>query len=155
VTVLRNIRALLRYGGRAFIEFNNALFALFSQNRVSKDWLLSELLAGVSGPIRASMEREIAQRFNLDWPPATSRSAHDNPAYRRRFYNPLTLPELLRSAGFGAPRFYWYHYHAGFPWLQAEHAPEEWATQCLALENTDDWRGYFLCSVVLVEAEAV
>ena len=154
-TVLANLRGLLRLGGRAFIEFNNALFALFTLNRVSRDWILGELLAGVSGPIRAAMEMEIAQRFNLDWPPKDSRRAHDNPAYPRRFYNPFTLPEMLRVAGFGPPRFYWYHYHAGFPWLHRPDDEAEWAKQCLALENPDDWRGYFLCSVVLVETEAV
>lgn len=44
---------------------------------------------------------------------------------------------------------------SGFPWLQAEHDEAEWAAQCLALEDPDDWRGYFLCSVALVEAEAI
>ena len=154
-TVLANLRGLLRLGGRAFIEFNNSLFALFTLNRVSKDWILGDLLAGVTGPIRLAVEQEIDKRFNLDWPPRDSRRAHDNPAYPRRFYNPFTLPEMLRLAGFGSPRFYWYHYHAGFPWLHRADDEAEWAKQCLALENPDDWRGYFLCSVVLVETEAI
>ncbi len=71
-----------------------------------------------------------------------------------KFHNPLEIPGLLRASRFGGARFHWYQFHAAPPWL-AEELGDLFDAESVKLEHhTDDWRGIFLCSAVLVDADA-
>jgi hypothetical protein len=76
-------------------------------------------------------------------------------AIRANFHNPFEIPKLLADGGFENPKFHWYHFHASMPMIQNE-LGDLHDVESLAMEHelSNDWRGYFLCSAVLVEADA-
>ena len=151
------MRAFLRPGGRLFLEFRNKLFSLFTFNAHTKDFILNDLMAGVSEKARDAMQAE------LDWRCADTREASSAQhaggtgydAIRAKFHNPFELAPLLADAGFKFGKIHWYHYHPAMPRL-AESLGAEFRKEGFLLEHdAKDWRGYFLCSAGVVEAEAI
>ena len=71
------------------------------------------------------------------------------------FHNPFELVELFDEAGFENPRIHWYHYHPGLP-RHEKALGWRWREEAMKLEHeTSGWRGMFLCSAGVVEADAV
>lgn len=156
---LRNMRTLVKSGGKLLIEFRNSLFSLFTFNRYTHDFIVNELLAGVSDETRKAVSQKLAEHVRMDLPPVRDKTPDGSgPGYdliKAKFHNPFELPSLLQSAGFINPVFHWYHYHAAPPMLQND-LGSRFDTDSIAMEHRppNDWRGYFLCSAVLVEADA-
>ena len=154
---LRNMRTLVRTGGKALIEFRNKLFSLFTFNRFSHDFIVDELLAEVAPEVKAAVSAELKKRCAMDLPAAGGKGG--NLRYediRARFHNPFELPPLFEAAGFRFVRLHWYHFHAAPPLAEAAVGTDTFRRESMRLEGrTDDWRGYFLCSAGVVEADAV
>ena len=154
--MLENIGMIVRKGGKVFIEFRNKLFSLFTMNRYSKDFILEDLLAGVSEDIRTSVEKELDKRLATDVPPKRETvDGKDAPGYDAilaKFHNPFELVELFEKCGYGNCKLHWYHYHPAPPMMQ-EQLGQAFRDGAIALEHEGSWRGYFLCSAGIVEAD--
>ena len=154
--VLDNMASLVRPGGTVFIEFRNKLFSLFTLNRYTHEFVLNDLLAGVSDDLKAIVDEELRARVDMEAPairgvtPDLQAPGYD--AILSKFHNPLEADELFRRHGFRDIRLLWYHYHPAMPALEVR-APELFRREAIAMEReSSNWRGYFLCSAYVVEA---
>jgi 2-polyprenyl-3-methyl-5-hydroxy-6-metoxy-1,4-benzoquinol methylase len=157
---LRNMHALLKPGGKLLVEFRNALFSLFTFNRYTHDFIVDDLLKDVTKPIRDKVSESLQGICRMDMPPVRDVAPDGSgPGYdliQAKFHNPLELPDLLGKSGFGEIKNHWYHFHAAPPML-SDLLGDALDEESMKLEHggTDDWRGNFLCSAVLVEAAAL
>jgi SAM-dependent methyltransferase len=143
--MLETVKMCLRPGGSAFIEFRNKLFSLFTFNRLTRDFIIDDLLAGVAPSIKEAVAAELERRCNMNVPPVR--------AYDRmlsKFHNPFELQELFKACGFDGVTVHWYHYHPAPPMLEKE--VPDFRQAAMALEHGGDWRGMFLCSAGVIEA---
>jgi len=159
VVVLARVCEAVRPGGLVIVEARNQLFSLFTLNRYSRDFFVSELirpqtLMGADPTaLRAALE-ELDQRFRTDLPPVR-RGREGEPGYDEvlsRTHNPLVLREQMGAVGFRNVRLLFYHYHALPPMLE-RHLPDVFRKQSLALEDPQNWRGYFMASAFILVGE--
>lgn len=154
--MLENIGMIVRKGGKVFIEFRNKLFSLFTMNRYSKDFILEDLLAGVGDEIKATVGKELDKRLATDVPPKRETiEGKDAPGYDAilaKFHNPFELVELFEKCGYGNCKLHWYHYHPAPPMMEKQ-LGQSFRDGAIALEHEGSWRGYFLCSAGVVEAD--
>jgi SAM-dependent methyltransferase len=152
---LDNVRSLARPGGSVFIEFRNKLFALFTLNRYTKEFVLDDLLAGVDDGVKRAVAAELDARLATDLPVPRLATASGAPGYDRtlaKFHNPFELPAVLEAAGLVDASIHWYHYHPAPPLLEAALGPAFREAALRLEEQPSGWRGYFLCSAGVVEA---
>lgn len=145
VSTLQNMRGLVKPGGTVFVEFRNKLFSLFTFNRFTHEFVMDDLLAGVSPNVRAKADEFLHSRVDADLPAKPSAQA-------ARFHNPLDIDAMFEDAGFVDLRVKPFHYHAAMPRFETE-LGADFRADSIALEGeTSGWRGLFLCSAFLVEA---
>lgn len=154
--VLENMATLIRPGGSVFIEFRNRLFSLMTFNRYTFDFIINDLLAGVSEELKTEIARDLELKLRMDMPPVRETiPGSDAPGYDAilsRFHNPFEVEELFKKHGFTDIKLLWYHYHPSMPYLQ-DKMPELFRKEAVRLEHEpSNWRGYFLCSAFVVEA---
>ena len=154
--VLKNMSTLVRPGGSVFIEFRNKLLSLFSFNRYTADFILNDLLAGVSDEVKDVVKKDLESRLRMDMPPIRDKLENsDAPGYDAilsKFHNPFEVIELFKKHGFTDIQLCWYHYHPSMPCLE-ENMPETFRKEAIRLEHEpSNWRGYFLCSAFVIEA---
>jgi len=153
---LANLKMMLSPGGKIFVEFRNKLFSLFTLNRYTKEFFLDDLLSAVDSRIKDVVAQELDHRLAIDVPEIklkTEDGQIDYDAIPAKFHNPLELTEFFQAEGFINPRLHWYHYHPAPPMLESRIGPL-FREQGLRLEHENsDWRGYFLCSAGVVEAD--
>ncbi len=150
-----NLKMLLRPGGRIYVEFRNKLFSLFTLNRYSKEFILDDLLAGVSADVKKHVAEELDRRLATDLPPVRGHEDADRPSYDQilaKFHNPFELEETVARHGFRTIGMQWYHYHAAPPMLAGKVGPG-FRAESMRLEHEASWRGMFLCSAGIIEAE--
>jgi len=154
---LANLHAAVRPGGLVAVEARNQLFALFTLNRYSHQFFLNdlvreeELFNEEQESVRRQVLDELGQRFRLDLPPVRGGKAGE-PGYDEvlsRTHNPLVFREKFAAAGFRDVRVLFYHYHC-LPPLCEKSAPELFRRRSLAMEDPQDWRGYFMASAFVV-----
>jgi 2-polyprenyl-3-methyl-5-hydroxy-6-metoxy-1,4-benzoquinol methylase len=163
--VIKNMRGMVKPGGRVFIEFRNKLFSLFTFNRHTYEFIMDDLLLGVSPKLKKIIEEDLKKRLEMDKPTArlAGESAHlsdimenDNaPGYDAilsKFHNPFEILDLFKTCGFVDSKLLWYHYHPAMPYLSGGNK-ELFRDEALKLEHdSSGWRGFFLCSAFVVEA---
>lgn len=153
---IRNLRMLVRPGGRLFVEFRNKLFSLFTLNRYTKEFILDDLLAGVNAAIKKRVAQEIDKRLAVELPPRREKVGDSAPGYDvilSRFHNPFELADLFEHESLRVHKIHWYHYHPAMPMLEKEIGPK-FREEAMRLEHEDSgWRGYFLCSAGIIESE--
>jgi 2-polyprenyl-3-methyl-5-hydroxy-6-metoxy-1,4-benzoquinol methylase len=163
--VIQNMRDMVKPGGRVFIEFRNKLFSFFTFNRYTYEFIMDDLLRGVSPKLKKIIEVDLKKRLEMDKPTARlkSESGHvtddiENetaPGYDAilsKFHNPFEVLDLFKACGFEESKLLWYHYHPAMPFLN-EIDKELFRDEALKLEHdTSGWRGLFLCSAFVVEA---
>jgi 2-polyprenyl-3-methyl-5-hydroxy-6-metoxy-1,4-benzoquinol methylase len=150
-----NLKMLLRPGGRIFVEFRNKLFSLFTLNRYTKEFILDDLLSGVSSDVKKHVAAELDRRLATNLPPMREHEDVDRPSYDQilaKFHNPFELEETVARHGFKTLGFHWYHYHAAPPML-ADNIGAGFRAESVRLEHEASWRGMFLCSAGIIEAE--
>jgi len=142
---LENMRQLVKPAGSVFVECRNKLFALVTFNRFTYEFIMDDLLDGVSGPVKDAAGEFLKTRVDVDIPPKPS-------GHEAKYHNPLTVDELFYEAGFVDVRIRPFHYHAAMPRFEKE-LGAAFRAESIALENEpSDWRGLFLCSAFVVEA---
>lgn len=133
-TVIRNIFRLVK--GKAFVEFRNKLFGLFTFNRISAELIeeMSEL------PVDMSF-------LKMDEP-------KERPYDRQlaKFHNPLEIVETFRKVGFTKLRVHFYHYHPAPPFMEVED-PVRYREEAMKHEGVDSWKNWFMCSAFVVVAD--
>jgi len=157
VKVLSNIRSCLNDRGTAFVSFRNSVFSMFTMNRYTHEFVIKDLLKGVSKEIREVVSKDLEKRVQMDKPPLRLRTDDGGVGYDSilsKFHNPFLAESLFRKAGFASIRLHWYHFHPAHPFLEGERIdPVEFRRSAIALEElSDDWRGHFLSSAYVVEA---
>lgn len=151
--VLENMRTLVRPGGTVFIEFRNKLFSLFTFNKYTYEFIMDDLLDGVSSAMKAKVAAELRDRVAMDEPrrrTLPSGASYDEiPA---KFHNPFEVLDQFADMGFSDIQPLWYHYHAALPLLSRQDE-QMFRDESMALEHeTSGWRGMFLCSAFVVQA---
>lgn len=143
----------LRPGGQLLLQFRNAMFSMFTFNRLTKEFVMDELLAGVDEQIRSVVSDDLDARLAVDKPPVRTRPTGDGyDEILSRFHNPFELAESVRAHGYSDIRFHWYNYHPAYPMLAERIDPMAYRKAQVALEHEGTWRGMFLCSAGLIEA---
>lgn len=151
--VIENMSAFIPSGGTMFLQFRNSMLSLYSFNRLTMEFIQDELLAGQSEAIRDAVAADLGARLAMDKPPK-KQGTKDAPAYDEilaKFHNPFELADLVRSKGFSGIRYHWYNYHVTPPML-AGSVGLAFREAGMALEETDTWRGMFMCSAGVIEA---
>lgn len=90
---LENTKILLRPGGKAFIEFRNKLFSLFTFNRYTKQFILDDLLSGVSEKVKEVVAQDLERRVAGDQPQLRLRQSDGSIGYDAilsKFHNPFS-----------------------------------------------------------------
>ena len=147
IVALENMRHLLKPGGTVFVECRNKLFSLFTFNRFTYEFILDDLLAGVTGEVRDQAAEFLATRVDMNMPPLPS-SGHE-----AKYHNPLTIEDSFLDAGFTDIEIMPFHYHAAMPRFEKP-LGAAFRAQSIALENEPSgWRGLFLCSAFVVRAQ--
>jgi len=154
--VLDNISSLIRPGGTVFIEFRNKLFSLFTFNRLTKEFILDDLLCNVNNEIKEYVAKDLESRLRMDMPPVRDKiKGTDAPGYDAilsRYHNPFEVEELFEKHNFKDIKILWYHYHPAMPYLEGQ-IPDLFREEAIRLEHEpSDWRGFFLCSAFVIEA---
>ncbi|MCX6432174.1 MAG: methyltransferase domain-containing protein [Actinobacteria bacterium] len=145
--------AFLRPGGQLLLQFRNSMFSMFTFNRLTKEFVLDELLVGVDATIRDAVAADLDARLAVDKPPKRTRPTGDGyDEILSRFHNPFELADVVRAHGYSDIRFHWYNYHPAYPMLADRIDPLAYRQAQVALEHEGTWRGMFLCSAGIIEA---
>lgn len=161
LTVLENLVSAIRPGGVVACEARNELFSLFTLNRYSRDFFRRQLIREDELKARTESSAEIAaleeaftqldQRFRMDLPPVR-KGYEGEPGYDEilsRTHNPFELQAVAAQAGLVDVKVLFYHYHIIPPMLESL-VPALFRRESLAIENPEDWRGYFMASAFIV-----
>ena len=154
--VIDNMSAFLGSGGTMFLQFRNSMLSLCSFNRLTMEFIMDELLSDVPESVRDLVRGGLEDRLAMDKPPNRKWEV-DGPAYDEilaKFHNPFELADLVRSRGFEGIRLHCYNYHVTPPMLTAE-SGQDFRTAGIAMEDTNTWRGMFMCSAGVIEARKV
>jgi len=140
-------------GGRLVLQFRNSLFSMFTFNRLTKEFILDDLLADVDPVIRDVVAADLDARLAVDKPPVRTRPTGDGyDEILSRFHNPFELAEVDRAQGYSDIRYHWYNYHPAYPMIADRIDPMEYRRAQVAMEHEGTWRGMFLCSAGIIEA---
>ena len=140
-------------GGRMLLQFRNSMFSMFTFNRLTKEFVMDELLPDVPASVRLAVETDLDQRLAADKPSKRTRPTGDGyDEILSRFHNPFELSEIVKSFGYKEIQFHWYNYHPAYPMLSGEIDPKVYRQAQIDLEGDTSWRGMFLCSAGMIEA---
>jgi 2-polyprenyl-3-methyl-5-hydroxy-6-metoxy-1,4-benzoquinol methylase len=143
----------LEPGGRLLLQFRNSMFSMFTFNRLTKEFVIDELLPEVPKSIREIVSADLDQRLAVDKPPKRTRPTGDGyDEILSKFHNPFELSEIVKSFGYKDLQFHWYNYHPAYPMLAGSIDPKVYRQAQMDLEGDTSWRGMFLCSAGLIEA---
>jgi len=143
----------LRPGGQLILQFRNSMFSMFTFNRLTKEFVLDDLLADVPDHIKDVVAADLDQRLAVDKPPVRTRPTGDGyDQILSRFHNPFELADVVRGHGYSDIRFHWYNYHPAYPMLADRFEKQEFRKAQVALEGDTSWRGMFMCSAGIIEA---
>ena len=144
----------VRPGGTLLLQFRNSLFSMFTFNRLTKEFILDELMAPVPAPFKDAVASDLDLRLAVDKPPMRTWDK-DAPAYDEilaRFHNPFELADVVRGEGFSDISFHWYNYHPTYPMLAGQFERDAYRQAQIDLEADTSWRGIFLCSAGFIRA---
>ena len=131
---LNNMKSMVKSGGHVFIEFRNKLFSLFTFNRYTLEFIMDDLLRGVSAKIKDIVCTDLKARLEMDKPEKRLKTESKNlvdinkntdaPGYDAilsKFHNPFEVLTQFERLGFEEAKLFWYHYHPAMPFLQNIH----------------------------------
>lgn len=150
---VRSMSLFCRPGGTLLLQFRNSMFSMFTFNRLTKEFILDELMAPVPQEFKDAVAADLDNRLAVDLPPVRRRD--DGYGYDEvlsRFHNPFELAEVVKAQGYTDVRFHWYNYHPTYPMLRGQFEDRAYREAQMALEQEGTWRGMFLCSSGVIEA---
>ena len=140
-------------GGQLILQFRNAMFSMFTFNRLTREFVLDELLPDVDQSLRDVVAADLNGRLAVDKPPVRTRPTGDGyDEILSRFHNPFELADIVRAHGYSDIRFHWYNYHPVYPMLADAVDPTQLRQAQMVLEGDTGWRGMFLCSAGIIQA---
>jgi len=140
-------------GGQLLLQFRNSMFSMFTFNRLTKEFLMDELLTDVPESIYEIVSTDLDQRLAVDKPPKRTRPTGDGyDEILSKFHNPFELSEIVKSFGYKDLQFHWYNYHPAYPMLAGSIDPKVYRQAQMDLEGDTSWRGMFLCSAGVIQA---
>lgn len=143
----------LRPGGRLLLQFRNSMFSMFTFNRLTKEFILDELLPDVDQAIRDVVSADLDARLAVDKPPKRTRPTGDGyDEILSRFHNPFELADVVRAHGYRDVRYHWYNYHPAYPMIADQIDATAYRKAQIDMEGDPSWRGMFLCSAGIIEA---
>ncbi|CAB5009713.1 MAG: methyltransferase domain-containing protein [Actinobacteria bacterium] len=143
----------VRPGGRLILQFRNSMFSMFTFNRLTKEFILDELLVGVPDAIRGIVATDLDARLAVDKPPVRTRPTGDGyDEILSRFHNPFELAQVVEQHGFSGVKYHWYNYHPAYPMIADQIDARAYREAQVALEHEGTWRGMYLCSAGIIEA---
>jgi 2-polyprenyl-3-methyl-5-hydroxy-6-metoxy-1,4-benzoquinol methylase len=143
----------LKPGGTLLLQFRNSLFSMFTFNRLTKEFILDDLLAHAPESVRRVVETDLDQRLAVNKPPLRTRPTGDGyDEILSRFHNPFELADLVKSFDYQDITFHWYNYQPAYPMIAGKIDPQEYRKAQMDLEGDTSWRGMFLCSAGLIRA---
>ncbi len=146
----------LEPGGRLLLQFRNSMFSMFTFNRLTKEFVMDELLPDVPESVRKIVSADLDQRLAVDKPPKRTRPTGDGyDEILSKFHNPFELLDIVKSFGYKDLQFHWYNYHPAYPMLAGSIDPKVYRQAQMDLEGDTSWRGMFLCSAGLIQAVKV
>lgn len=151
---LQNLKKRLNNNGRVFIEFRNELFALFSSNKYTVDFILNKIIDFnlYSEEIQTELIEFYSKMYGVEKPKKNSDGKISYDDILARFRNPLTIEDdLFSQNGFSVQNIYFYHYHA-LPPVFAEKYSKFFKEKSMQLEEPRNWKGNFMASAFVVEA---
>ena len=150
---VRAMSSFLKPRGTLLLQFRNSMFSMFTFNRMTKEFILDELMAPVPREFKDAVAADLDQRLAVDLPPVRRRDdGHGYDEILARFHNPFELAEVVRAQGFEDIRFHWYNYHPTYPMLSGHFDRADYWKAQAALEHEGTWRGMFLCSAGVIQA---
>ncbi len=145
--------AFLHPGGTMLLQFRNSMFSMFTFNRLTKEFILDELLVDAPQSVREVVTADLDQRLAVDKPPLRTRPTGDGyDEILSRFHNPFELAEVVKSFGYHDLSFHWYNYQPAYPMIAGQIDPKEYRQAQMDFEGDTSWRGMFLCSAGLIKA---
>ena len=143
----------LKPGGTLILQFRNSMFSMFTFNRLTKEFILEELMEPVPEQFRKAVEADLDQRLAVDKPPIRRREdGHGYDEILSKFNNPFELAEIVKSQGFTDLSYRWYNFHPTYPMIAGSIDPKEYRQAQIDLESDTSWRGMFLCSAGMIIA---
>jgi 2-polyprenyl-3-methyl-5-hydroxy-6-metoxy-1,4-benzoquinol methylase len=156
---LQNMKALLKPGGRLIFEYRNKLFSLFTLNKFTEDFFLNDLLFDQDKDVKLAVKNWLSKRLDLNRKSAEHlvKQGRTYESIRANFHNPLMWPDKVQDNGFKFIKHHWYHYHALPPSLENIVGTEFFRQKSMEMESLNnkesDWRGFFMCSAGVIEAQ--
>jgi cyclopropane fatty-acyl-phospholipid synthase-like methyltransferase len=150
---VRSMSLFCRPGGTLLLQFRNSMFSMFTFNRLTKEFILDELMAPVPQEFKDAVAADLDTRLAVDMPPVRRRD--DGYGYDEvlsRFHNPFELADVVKAQGYTDVRFHWYNYHPTYPMIRGQFEDRAYREAQMALEQEGTWRGMFLCSSGVIEA---
>lgn len=150
---VRSMSWFCRPGGTLLLQFRNSMFSMFTFNRLTKEFILDELMAPVPQEFKDAVAADLDTRLAVDMPPVRRRD--DGYGYDEvlsRFHNPFELADVVGAEGYTDVRFHWYNYHPTYPMIRGQFEDRAYREAQMALEQEGTWRGMFLCSAGVIEA---
>jgi cyclopropane fatty-acyl-phospholipid synthase-like methyltransferase len=145
--------SFLNPGGTLILQFRNSMFSMFTMNRLTKEFILDELLSPVPASFKDVVAADLDQRLAVDKPPIRRRDdGHGYDEILARFHNPLELADVVKRHGFTDISYRWYNFHPTYPMLAAGIDAQQYREAQIALEADESWRGMFLCSAGMIIA---
>lgn len=151
---LQNLKKRLKSNGQVFIEFRNELFALFSSNKYTIDFVLNKLIDFDSCPreIQTDLIEFYSKMYGVEKPKRNQEGRISYDEILARFRNPLTIEkDIFSKNGFFVRNIHFYHYHV-LPPIFAEKHPRFFKDMSMKLEEPSDWKGNFMASAFVAEA---
>ena len=159
ITVIDNLRDSVKPNGFVAAEARNELFALFTLNRYSYQFMRDRLIQADHLQAEANGQSEtlsqaldaFQDRFRMDIPPIR-RGREDEPGYDEvlsRTHNPFVLKQQFIDAGLRDVEVLFYHFHCLPPMFEAA-MPDFFREHSVAMEDPHDWRGHFMASAFFV-----
>jgi 2-polyprenyl-3-methyl-5-hydroxy-6-metoxy-1,4-benzoquinol methylase len=156
---LANLHAAVRAGGVVVMTARNQLFGFFTLNRYSYELFTKSLIpaevaapeAEADAPVMTEVLIDLQRHFRMDLPPVREGTS-GQPGYDEvlsRVHNPFELRQRVEAAGFTDTRVLFYHFHALPPMFEAR-MPEAFRRLSIAMEDPEDWRGYFMASAFII-----
>lgn len=142
---LNNIKNMLNDRGTVLIQFRNDLFNLFTLNAYSKDFMKRLVdFNTLPEPLKTKVEEFYNERLSI----GGINSEFD---ILSKFHNPLTIKDDLFQE-YDIKNIHFFHYHRLPPIFQLK---DNALFRKLGdeIENPNNWKGYFMASSFIVEAQ--
>lgn len=144
---LQNMKKLLNKNGLVLLQFKNDLFNLFTLNAYSKIFF-QKLIDYEKLPtfLKKEVDEFYKKRLSIG-------GINSQFGILSKFHNPLTIQdELFKPMGFEVKHIHFFHYHRLPPIFQLKNNAlfKKLGDE---MENPRDWRGYFMASSFIIEAQ--